>query len=127
MIGLSGTEARKYSTIFLERKRDILYLVRPVNPSNSVHKTTLALAALLVLVLSSNLLAQNGGPNDVARALSGWLLHDAPPGREHLLTDVIMREMPGWKRDQLGNLILRKGSGSPRRVIACALDRPALP
>jgi putative aminopeptidase FrvX len=24
----------------------------------------------------------------------------------------------------LGNLILRKGSGSPRRVIACALDRP---
>jgi len=36
-----------------------------------------------------------------------------------------MREMPGWKRDQLGNLILRKGSGSPRRVVACALDRPA--
>ena len=25
----------------------------------------------------------------------------------------------------LGNLILRKGSGSPRRVIACSLDRPA--
>jgi putative aminopeptidase FrvX len=34
--------------------------------------------------------------------------------------------MPGWKRDALGNLILRKGSGSPRRVIACGLDRPAL-
>ena len=32
---------------------------------------------------------------------------------------------PGWKRDALGNLILRKGSGSPRRVVACALDRPA--
>ena len=25
---------------------------------------------------------------------------------------------------QLGNLMLRKGSGSPRRVVACALDRP---
>ncbi len=32
--------------------------------------------------------------------------------------------MPGWKRDVLGNLILRKGSGSPRRVVACGLDRP---
>ena len=79
---------------------------------------------MLVCVLSSNLLAQNGGPGDVNRALSGWILNDAPPGREHLLTDLIMREMPGWKRDQLGNLILRKGSGSPRRVVACALDRP---
>ncbi len=36
-----------------------------------------------------------------------------------------MRQMPGWKRDALGNLIMSKGSGSPRRVVACALDRPA--
>ncbi len=35
-----------------------------------------------------------------------------------------MQRLPGWKRDPLGNLILRKGSGSPRRVVACALDRP---
>lgn len=36
-----------------------------------------------------------------------------------------MRQMPGWKRDALGNLSLRKGSGSPRRVVACGLDRPS--
>jgi len=36
-----------------------------------------------------------------------------------------MGRMPGWKRDALGNLIMSKGSGSPRRVVACALDRPA--
>jgi putative aminopeptidase FrvX len=36
-----------------------------------------------------------------------------------------MHSMPGWKRDALGNLILRKGSGSPRRVVACWIDRPA--
>jgi putative aminopeptidase FrvX len=95
-----------------------------VNPENPVQKFTLPLACLLLLALHSNLLAQNGGPSDVSRALNGWILNDAPPGREHLLTDIIMREMPGWKRDQLGNLILRKGSGSPRRVVACALDRP---
>ena len=95
-----------------------------MNPENPVQKFTLLLASLLLLALDFNLPAQNGGPHDVSRALSGWILNDAPPGREHLLTDMIMREMPGWKRDQLGNLILRKGSGSPRRVVACALDRP---
>lgn len=95
-----------------------------MNPKNPIRKLTLPLASLLLLAIHSNLPAQNGGPNDVSRALSGWILSDAPPGREHLLTDLIMREMPGWKRDQLGNLILRKGSGSPRRVVACALDRP---
>ncbi len=56
--------------------------------------------------------------------LRDWIALDAPPGWEHLATDSIMRAMPGWKRDALGNLILRKGSGSPRRVVACALDRP---
>ena len=101
------------------------YLVIPVNPENPVPKSTVALATLVLLLLSPNLLAQNGGPGDLSRALSGWILNDAPPGREHLLTDMIMQEMPGWKRDQLGNLILRKGSGSPRRVIACGLDRPS--
>jgi putative aminopeptidase len=95
-----------------------------VNPENPVQTLKLVLACLLLLALPSNLPAQNGGPYDVSRALTGWILNDAPPGREHLLTDIIMREMPGWKRDQLGNLILRKGSGSPRRVVACALDRP---
>lgn len=61
--------------------------------------------------------------NDVT-ALTTWLALDAPPGWEHLATDVLLRSMPGWKRDALGNLVLRKGSGSPRRVVACALDRP---
>src|ERR1051326_1958868 len=59
-----------------------------------------------------------------ARALRSWIALDAPPGWEHLVTDVIRKSMPGWQRDALGNLILRKGSGSPRRVVACGLDRP---
>src|SRR5689334_16835639 len=57
-------------------------------------------------------------------ALRSWIALDAPPGWEQLATDSIMRAMPGWKRDALGNLVLRKGSGSPKRVVACALDRP---
>ena len=87
--------------------------------------TKLILGVLLAFLLASNSAAQNGGPNDVSRALSGWIMADAPPGHEHLITDAIIQRMPGWKRDALGNLVLRKGSGSPKRVVACALDRPA--
>ncbi len=77
---------------------------------------------LLILVLAFNARAQDGSPDEFS--LVSWIDLDAPPGREYLATDEIMRSLPGWKRDQLGNLILRKGSGSPRRVVACALDRP---
>ena len=77
---------------------------------------------LLILVFAFSVSAQDGGLAE--SSLVSWINLDAPPGREYLATDAIMRSMPGWKRDQLGNLILRKGSGSPRRVIACALDRP---
>ena len=80
-------------------------------------KTPLLCVALLTLLFSANVVAQDS-------ELVNWIDLDAPPGREYLATDVIKRSMPGWKRDQLGNLMLRKGSGSPRRVVACALDRP---
>ena len=82
----------------------------------------LAFAFLFSLLIVSTSAAQDGGAT--ADALRSWIALDAPPGWEHVATDSIMRAMPGWKRDALGNLILRKGSGSPRRVVACALDRP---
>ena len=88
-------------------------------------KISLALAVLLVLALSSFVAAQDGVPDRLSE-LHEWISLDAPPGREHLATDTILQAMRGWKRDALGNLMLRKGSGQPRRVVACALDRPAL-
>ena len=100
----------------------IVYLVHPVNPINPVKNSTLVFATILLLACSFDLVAQDGG--DSAAALRGWISLDAAPGWEHVATDSIMQTMPGWKRDALGNLMLRKGSGSPRRVIACALDRP---
>ena len=103
-----------------------------MDPVNPFRKTTLALATLLLLALTPELAAQTidwvnrtGGPADVSMALASWIDLDAPPGREHTATDTILQAMPGWKRDALGNLMLRKGSGSPRRVVACGLDRPA--
>lgn len=103
-----------------------------MSPLHIVRKTTLAPATLLLLALSSVVAAQIidlkdriRGPADVSIALASWIDLDAPPGREHLATDTIVQAMPEWKRDALGNLMLRKGSGSPRRVVACGLDRPA--
>jgi putative aminopeptidase FrvX len=34
--------------------------------------------------------------------------------------------MTGWEVDHWGNVVRVVGSGSPRRIVACALDRPAL-
>ena len=56
-------------------------------------------------------------------AIATWIALDAPTGREQLATDIIRRELAGWARDRSGNLILRRGSGSPRRVVACPLDQ----
>ena len=91
-----------------------------MNPANPVK--TLLWATTLLLVFTLDVVAQDGMHS--ADALRSWIALDAPPGWEHVATDQIMRAMPGWKRDVLGNLILRKGSGSPRRVVACGLDRP---
>jgi putative aminopeptidase FrvX len=85
------------------------------------HKILLT-AALFCFVLSIDLRAQTN-PEDLT-VLGSWIAFDAPPGREHIATDMLLQTLRGWKRDALGNLILRKGSGSPRRVVACALDRP---
>jgi putative aminopeptidase FrvX len=90
----------------------------------AAQKIKLAMALLLVLALSSFVAAQDGVPDRLAE-LHEWISLDAPPGREHLATDKILLALRGWKRDALGNLMLRKGSGQPRRVVACAMDRPA--
>ena len=85
-----------------------------------LRQVLLCFLCLLVAVVATP--AQNGP--DAATAIRTWLALDAPPGREHLATDELLRSAPNWKRDALGNVIVREGSGSPRRVVACSLDRP---
>ena len=83
----------------------------------------LTLAALSSLFFFTTESPAQNGPSAYT-FLRRWLALDAPPGWEHRATNAIMQELPGWQRDALGNLIVRRGSGSPRRVVACALDRP---
>lgn len=77
--------------------------------------------ALLLVALAAPLSAQD---NDaVARAISGWVVVDAVPGNEPAVAATIARTLgAGWTADAHGNLIKRVGSGTPKRVVACALD-----
>lgn len=85
---------------------------------------TRLLSALVLLALLFPITVAAQDRSGDAKILRSWIALDAPPGWEHVATDVILKSMPGWHRDALGNLIMRKGSGSPRRVVACGLDRP---
>lgn len=83
-------------------------------------------SSVIVVSLFSPLSAQSQQTSPDQIALASWLALDAPPGSEQLATDMLLKAMPGWQRDAIGNLMLRKGSGSPRRVVACGIDRPGL-
>src|SRR5687768_16556049 len=87
--------------------------------SLKVWRARLAVSAIALLTLTLPALSQRRAVD----AIATWIALDAPTGREQHATDIIRRELTGWSRDRMGNLILRRGSGSPRRVVACPLDQ----
>lgn len=60
-----------------------------------------------------------------AAAIASWITLAAPPGAEQGAADAITRAHPGWTADRWGNVMRRVGSGTPRRVVACATDASA--
>jgi putative aminopeptidase FrvX len=60
----------------------------------------------------------------VAQVLAPWIALATPAGEERETAGRLARVLSGWTADQFGNLIKRSGSGTPRRVVACALDYP---
>ncbi|HEV2129748.1 MAG TPA: M20/M25/M40 family metallo-hydrolase, partial [Longimicrobiaceae bacterium] len=63
-------------------------------------------------------------PSLVLESVVSWQELDAPPGHEALATTLLQPALQDWRRDAHGNLVLRRGEGRPRRVVACAIDRP---
>jgi putative aminopeptidase len=57
-----------------------------------------------------------------AHPIAGWIGLDAQAGEERAALAWIKRADARWQADAQGNLILRAGTGTPRRVIACTLD-----
>ena len=59
-------------------------------------------------------------------AVASWLMPDVPTGYETRTVPWLAEALPTWSVDHWGNLVRVVGSGTPRRIVACALDRPAL-
>ena len=93
----------------------------------------LAAAALLLATIPRGAEGQRRPPPprpvpqiEAAPTLSALILHGPAPMTGWPATSAspaAMRAL-GWTVDSLGNALLRLGSGSPRRVIACGVDEP---
>jgi len=87
---------------------------------NTARWTLLFLTSISFQVISAY-------PQDDPRlqAMASWVALDMATGYETRLAPGLAERMPDWSADQWGNLVSRVGSGTPRRLIACALDRPS--
>ena len=94
----------------------------PVTPSHRSAAIVLALTLAQALALPHSLAAQ--APSPLQQVLVSWQEFSAPTGQEESAVRVLAQSLAGWERDASGNLMARRGRGAPRRVIACALDRP---
>ena len=78
-------------------------------------------ALLLLVALAPPLAAQSS--ETVARAIATWTSVEAPPGNEAATAAMLARALgAGWTADAQGNVIKRVGTGTPKRVVACAMD-----
>lgn len=76
-------------------------------------------------LLLASLLASSAGAQATADAIASWIAFEAPPGHEAAAANALGTALPGWTADRWGNLVRRVGSGTPRRVVACAMDQSA--
>jgi putative aminopeptidase FrvX len=81
----------------------------------------------LLLALASLLRAQEPfAPTDslgpFGRVVQSWIALRVSPGREAHAMLRIREQFSEWRPGPLGSLVLTRGEGSPRRVVACGLD-----
>ena len=79
------------------------------------------IAAGLLCTLAATPLSAQQPLGDLAGRLAAM---SAPVGFEAMMADSLARMMRGAMRDRAGNVIVRLGSGSPKRLIACPMDEP---
>ncbi len=92
--------------------------------THRTHRLHLIAALLGGALLPGETAGQSSADADLARALTTWIAVPVAPGRDVQTAATLARALPGWTADASGNLIRRSGRGSPRRVVACALDIP---
>ena len=57
--------------------------------------------------------------------IASWVAIDAATGYERRVAPALASALGDWTADPYGNVVTTVGSGSPHRIIACALDRPS--
>lgn len=81
-------------------------------------------AGALALAAVPDAAAQTpSGDRDLA-AIASWVAVDAATGYERRVAPALASAL-GWTADAHGNVVTTVGSGSPHRIVACALDRPS--
>lgn len=58
-------------------------------------------------------------------AIASWVAVDAATGYERRVAPTLASALGGWTSDAYGNVVMTVGTGSPHRIVACALDRPS--
>ena len=87
--------------------------------------TRVRAVAPVALLLAASATPHRASAQCPADALASWIALPAPPGTEQAVSQALTRALPGWTADRWGNLIRTVGRGTPRRVVACAMDQSA--
>ena len=82
---------------------------------------TSLLAVALACAAGGPLAAQAAPPGPLVQRLASI---PAPIGHEQALADTLRAMLPGARLDRAGDVTLTRGSGSPRRLVACPMDEP---
>ena len=77
------------------------------------------LQALMSLSLSAQVTDRD------LEAIASWVAVDAATGYERRVAPALAAALGGWTADAYGNVVTTVGTGSPHRIVACALDRPS--
>jgi putative aminopeptidase FrvX len=91
----------------------------------TVRRSFLAFAVTLSLhaALPPRLAAQ--ATDGDLEAIASWVAVDAATGYERRIAPALASALGGWTADAYGNVVTSVGTGSPHRIVACALDRPS--
>ena len=81
--------------------------------------------ALIVCVFAALPTSSHAQESPRLHAIASWVALDVATGYETRTATAIADGMPGWSVDHWGNVVTTVGSGTPRRIVACALDRPS--
>src|SRR4051812_14751366 len=95
--------------------------IQPV--MNTSTRVALIAAASVALALPAFVGAQ--ATDHDLEAIASWVAVDAATGYESRTSPALASALGGWTADAYGNVVVTVGTGTPHRIVACALDRPS--